>query len=165
MCCKQVLTFFFLSSHRSWKGLVISEQCFYFTPTSWSQFIKQHVTLESINTLNLNHLYWLPGELLQNTIVNMPHLVELSIKGTKICMIPQVAKILQSCPKIRKLDFSYAEKTMEEIEDGLKKANISHDILATGFQNLESLKISTTTLDPRHDSYQDPWLLVIEILW
>ncbi len=137
---------------RSRKGQVINEQCFYrgfyFTPTSWSQFVDQHIILDSIKVFNANHFYWMPGHLLYSKIMQMENLEELSIKGIQVCTVHQVAKILQSCPKIRKLEFTYTEKSHDEIEFGLKKANISLDSLAAGFQKLTSLKLSTTVPDP-----------------
>jgi len=67
-------------------------------------------------------------------------------------------------PKIRKLEFTYTEKSHDEIEFGLKKANISLDSLAAGFQKLTSLKLSTTVPDPQRDVSKDPWLLIIKML-
>lgn len=82
-----------------------------------------------------------------------------------MCTVHQVAKILQSCPKITKLEFTYTEKSQQEIENGLKKDNISFNSLTAAFQKLTSLKLSTTVLDPKHDVYiSDPWLLMIKIL-
>ena len=154
----------FLLCHRSSKGLIINEQSFYFTTSSWSSFIDQHITLESIKMLSLNNVYWLAGDLLEGTILKMPNLEDLSIKGTQVCTVRQVAKILQSCPKIRKLDFTYTEKTLEEVTDGLKKENISLNSLTAGFQKLTSLKLATTLPDPQHENLQDPWLFIIKIL-
>jgi len=94
----------------------------------------------------------------------MENLEELSIKDTQVCTVHQVAKILQSCPKIKKLEFTYTEKTQEEIASGLKKENISLDSLTAAFQKLTSLKMSTTVPDQQYDIYKDPWLLLIKIL-
>ncbi len=113
--------------------------------------------------LNLNNLYWLPGPLLFSTIMQMPMLEELSIKGTQVCTVREVAKILQSCPKMRKLDFTYSEKTQEEIADGLKQENISFNSLAAGFQKLTSLKIATTVQDDAI-RVRDPFLLIVKLL-
>jgi len=38
-------------SYRNWKGFVINEQFFYFTPTSWSLFSDQHITLGCIKII------------------------------------------------------------------------------------------------------------------
>jgi len=95
----------------------------------------------------------------------MKKVEDLGIKGTQVCTIRQVAKILQSCPMIKKLDFTYTEKIQEEIADGLKEENISFDSLTKSFQKLTSLKLSTTVPDPEHDVFKDPWLLIIKILW
>ena len=110
--------------------------------------------------MNLNHLYWMPAQLLESTIIQMPELKELSIKGTQVCTVHQVAKVLQHCPKILKLDFTFTEKTVEEIANGLKKENISLDSLTKSFQKLTSLRISTTTV-PDLDPYKDPWFIII----
>jgi len=70
---------------------------------------------------------------------------------------------------IKKLDFTYTEKTQEEIADGLKEENISLDSLTESFQKLTSLKMSTTVIgtvpDPQQDVFNDPWLLIVRILW
>ncbi len=89
--------------------------------------------------MNLNHLYWMPAQLLESTIIQMPELKELSIKGTQVCTVHQVAKVLQHCPKILKLDFTFTEKTVEEISNGLKKENISLDSLTKSFQKLSKV--------------------------
>jgi len=149
----------FILCHRSSKGLVINEQSFYFTPTSWSSFIEQHIKLELITTLNINNLYWLPGELLFNTILNMPNLEQLSIKGTQVCTICQVVKILHSCQKITKLDFTFTEKTQEELMDNLEKG--THLSVAC-FKRLTSLKLSVTVRE--FDGWKDPWLPIMIIL-
>ena len=97
----------------------------------------------------------------------MENLEELHIKGTQVCTVHQVAKILQSCSKIKKLEFTYSEKSQEEIADGLKKENISLQSLTAGFQKLTGLKLSTTVRDPPHDIFdvfKDPWLLLIKML-
>jgi len=92
-------------------------------------------------------------------------LEELHIKGTQVCTVVQVAKILQSCPKIQKLDFTYTEKSQEEILSGLEKESISLESFATSFEKLTSLKLSTTVPNPKQDAFKDdPWLLVIKIL-
>ena len=91
-------------------------------------------------------------------------LEELNIKGTQVCSVVQVGRILQSCPKIQKLDFTYTEKSQEEILSGLEKESISLESFATSFQKLTSLKLSTTAPNPKHDEFKDPWLLVIKIL-
>lgn len=153
---------------RERKGLVINQKSFYFTPTSWNQFIDRYINLDSIKVCNLNHLYWLPADLLVSTILQMPHLEELSIKGTQVCTVPQVAKILKACPKVVMLDFAYIEKKEEEIWLGLKKEELSLDDLIAGFQKLTRLQISTTTalLSARCPRciFNDPWLLLIKML-
>ena len=135
--------------YRERQGLVINHKCSFFTLSSWSRFIDQYVSLDVIRILNINHLYWLPAELLESTIMKMPKLEDLSIKGTQVCTVRQVAKILQACPNIRKLDFTYTEKTQEDIADGLKKENISDDCLVSRFRKLTTLKLSTTVADSK----------------
>lgn len=147
------------------RRLNINEQCNYFTPASFSFFIEEHINLAKLKIFSINHVYWLPGELLFNTILNMPELEEMSIKGTQVCTVWQVAKILQSCPLIKKVDFTYTEKTVEELENGLTMENISLDSITAGFQRLNIIKLSTTVADPQHDVLKDPWHLIIKILW
>jgi len=157
--------------HRQSKGLVVHHKSSFFTPTSWSKFIDEYISLDTIKACNLNNLYWLPADLLISTIVQMPQLEELSIKGTQVCTIRQVAKIMQACPHIVKLDFTYTEKTQQEIWDGLKEEKILLDSFVAGFQKLTSLKMSTTVLDSNDDLLDDddpweddPWVLIIKIL-
>jgi len=112
----------------------------------------------------VNNLYWLPADILVSTIVQMPILEELSIKSTQVCSVGQVAKILQACPEVVTLDFTYTEKTQEEIWTGLKKEKISVDSLVASFKKLTILKLSTTVADYENNIFNDPWLLVIKLL-
>jgi len=66
---------------------------------------------------------------------------------------------------MKSLDFTFTEKTEEDIDDGLRKENISIDALTNGFQKLTGLKLSTTTVpDPQYDVFKDPWLPILKIL-
>ena len=151
--------------YRKRKGLVVNHRSFYFTPTSWNQFIDKYITLDSIKVCNLNHLYWLPADLLVTTILQMPNLEELCIKGTQVCTFPQVAKLLKTCLKVLMLDFTYTEKKEEEIWSSLlKEDDVSRDDLIAGFRKLTRLKMSTTALDAKNDILNDPWHLRIKIL-
>jgi len=119
--------------------------------------------------LNLNNLYWLPGPLLVSTIMQMPMLEELSIKGTQVCTICQVAKILKANPKIVKLDFTYTEKTTNDVllEGSMKETDSTTEpsaYLDSCFQKLTSLKMSTTVLGAKNNFFEDPWRLVLFIL-
>jgi len=158
--------------HRQSKGLVVNHKSSFFTPTSWSKFIDEYISLDTITECNLNNLYWLPADLLISNIIQMPNLEELSIKSTQVCTIRQVAKIMQACPHIVKIDFTYTEKTQKEIWDSLREENLL-DSFVTGFLRLTSLKMSTTVLytnDQDSSDYadepweDDPWVLIIKIL-
>jgi len=143
---------------------VINEKCFFLTPASYSTFIDQHISLDSITVFNINQCYWLPAELLQNTIMKMPKLEELSIKGTKLCTVRQLAKIFQSCSKVVKVDFFYTEKTQKEIWDGMEKDGLAVDSLAASFSRFKTLKMSPTALGAQNNCINDPWLLIIKML-
>ena len=94
----------------------------------------------------------------------MPKLEELSIKGTKLCTVRQLANILQSCPDVVNIDFFYTEKTQEEIWDGMEKDGLTVDSLAASFSRLKTLKMSTTALGAQNNCTNDPWLLIIRML-
>lgn len=94
----------------------------------------------------------------------MPKLEELSIKGTKLCTVRQLAKVLQACPKVVKVDFFYTEKTQEEIWDGMEKDSLSADSLAASFSRFKTLKMSTTALGTQNNCINYPWLLIIKML-
>ena len=94
----------------------------------------------------------------------MENLEQLSIKGTQVSSLQQVAKILQACPKIVNIDFSYTERTVAELLDVLEKNYISVDSLADRLRKLISVKMSTTALDCQNDVHHDPWLLIFKIL-
>jgi len=94
----------------------------------------------------------------------MKNLEELSIKGTQVSSLLQVFKILQACPKIVKLDFTYTEQTLDELVNVLKKENLSINSLPEGFKQLTSLKMSTSTQDCHNCIKHDPWRLIIKIL-
>ena len=119
----------------------------------------------------MNNLYWLPGPLLVSTIMQMPMLEELSIKGTQVCTISQVAKILIANPNIVKLDFTYTEKTVNDVWEGLSEKTTPPTgsspfgaYLDSCFKRLTSLKMSTTVLDAKNNFFEDPWRLVLYIL-
>ena len=150
---------------RERKGLFVNNSSFFFTPTSWNQFIDQYISLDSIKLCNLNHLYWLPADLLVSTILQMPNLEDLSIKGTQVCTFCHVARIMKACPKVLKLDFSYTEQKVDDIWSGLlKEEGISPDDLFSGFRKLTRLKMSTVARDAKNDIVNDPWFLIINIL-
>ena len=89
-------------------------------------------------------------------------LEELSIKETKVSF-PDLARVLEHCPKITKLDFTFYETKWEEIRDAVMKEPHSIDSIIQGFKKLTCLKMSTRFLDAR-DYVNDPWVILIRLL-
>jgi len=85
-------------------------------------YLKQHINSNTVTSFNVNHLYWLPGQLLADAIIQMEKLKELAIKDTKVSLLI-LAKILNTCPGITKLDFSFRfEDDWKNLQDyGVRK--------------------------------------------
>ena len=109
---------------------------------------------------DVNDCYWLPPELLSDAVIKLENLEQLNIRGTKVS-VPHLARVFKACKKITQLDFSFVEKSWEEILDVAGKESMG--IITKGFKKLTSLKISTWWMDAR-DYLDDPWLLIIRIL-
>jgi len=92
----------------------------------------------------------------------MKNLEELSIKETKVSL-PHLARVLEHCPKITKLDFTFYEKKWEEIQDAVMKEPYSINFIIQGFKKITCLKMSTRFLEAR-DYLNDPWVIIIRLL-
>jgi len=102
-------------------------------------------------------LYWLPSGLLGDAIIQMKSLEELGIRDTKV-PLPILDKVLNACPEIRKLDFSFIfEALWKEMKESVESENtVILDSMKFNFQKLTCLKISTSVMDAR-DYLHDPW--------
>jgi len=118
------------------------------------------VAPSSISIFNVADCYWIPAGQLCSAIARMGNLEKLTISGTKMSLA-HLPKIFQTCKKITALDFSYNEKTWEEIQGILKKEELN--LIIENFKKITCLKISTVFLDAR-DYLHDPMLLIIRIL-
>jgi len=142
---------------------VISNRCFYLTPSIWPVYFKQHIIPATVTSFNVNHLYWLPAELLANGIFQMKNLEELGIKDTQV-KLPILADILNrtGSSKLVKLDFGFRfEKDWKNLQDDLKKVVL--DSMAVRFKKLTCLKVSTCVHDAR-DYRHDPWQPILSFL-
>jgi len=138
-------------------ALLLVQKCFFLTPSSWGSYFKRYICPETISSFNVSNCYWIPGAQLFNNSVKMKNLLDLSINGTKVSL-PQLAKLLKTCQKITKLDFSYTHKMGEE-----NKKQLSTPTAVKAFKKLTFLKISTSVLNAR-DYSNDPWVFIIKIL-
>ena len=140
----------------------MSYKYFFITePSCWSSFFSQHPQYpSSIAIANFNNCYWIPADLICDSVIKMMNLEELAIKGTKVSL-PHLPKVFGSCQKIIRLDFNFLEKKWEDIQEVVEKEKL--DVIKQGFKKLVSLKVSTCFSDPRHYT-NDPWLLIIRIL-
>lgn len=109
----------------------------------------------------MSNCYWLQADLLCDAIVQLKHLQELDVKGTKVSF-SHLVRVLGTCQKITKLGFSVLEKKWEEIQT-VVGTKVNMDTITEGFKKLTSLNISTSFLDAR-DYLNDPWLVLIQIL-
>jgi len=98
---------------------------------------------KNLNTFDASHCFWLPAQVLLETVSEMPNLKELIIHDTQISLanLPQIFK---SCPKLTKLSFTLAEKNLDEFT----KAKMKEDFgwLLKGFERLTHLKLFTFNL-------------------
>ncbi len=94
-------------------------------------------------------------------------LPRLRIKKLRVLVVftslPHLARVLEHCPKITKLDFTFYEKKWEEIQDAVMNEAYSIDSIIQGFKKLTCLKMSTRWLDAR-DFVNDPWVIIIRLL-
>ena len=109
----------------------------------------------------MNHLYWLPGDLLADAITQMKSLKELGVKDTKVSL-SLLANILNVCLEITHLDFSFRfEEDWINLQVGLKKVIL--DSMALNFKRLTCFKVSTCVHDAR-DYRHDPWQPILQFL-
>jgi len=127
--------------------MTISPRSYFLTSTLWNDFFTQYITPELITNFSAHSCYWLPGEQITDQILKMVNLEELAISDTKVSL-PQLARVLDTCRNITKLDFSYHHLP------GMDKE---------AFKKLTSLKIYTAVLDAV-DYENDPWLFIIKML-
>jgi len=110
-------------------------------------------------------LYWLPGQLLADAIIQMKKLEELSVNDTKVSL-PILAKILNTCLEITKLDFSFRfEDDWTNLQDyGVRKVIL--DSMAQNFKRITCLKMSTCVCDAGdYNQYNhDPWKPILLFL-
>ena len=88
----------------------------------------------------------------------MTNLEDLGVSDTK-CSLLQLAKVLETCKTIIKLDFSFHH--LPGIENENKKFGITS--VKEAFKKLTSLKISTAVRDAR-DFVNDPWFFILKML-
>ncbi len=93
-----MLTLFYIIAY--YRKHVISSRCFFLSPSSWGVYFNQHIIPTAVTTFNVNHLYWLPGDLLADAIIQMKSLKELGVKDTKVSL-SLLAQQLNSPGKLR----------------------------------------------------------------
>jgi len=139
----------------------MSNKCDFLTPSVWSDHFSCHIHPATVTAFNVNHLYWLPADLLADAIIQLRNLEELSVKDTEISL-PILAKVLNSCSEITKLDFSFRfERDWKNLPDSLKK--VAQDSFVVNLKRMTCLKISTCVLDAR-DYRHDPWQPILLFL-
>lgn len=89
----------------------------------------------------------------------MENLGDLNIKGTKVSL-EDLAQILEACPNITRLDFSYEHK--EDHQENETEISSSPAIKEV-FKKLTSLKITTSVMDPK-EYVNDPWVFIFKML-
>jgi len=138
--------------------MTISPRSYFLTSTLWNDFFTQYITPELITNFSANSCYWLPENQLCDQIVKMANLEDLGISDTKVSF-PQLARVLDTCRKITKLDFSYHHLP------GMDNSNnqFATTSVKEAFKRLTSLKISTAVLDAV-DYENDPWVFIIKML-
>jgi len=88
----------------------------------------------------------------------MTNVEHLGISDTKVTL-PLLAKVLETCKTITKLDFMY--RHLPGMENGNNQFATAP--VKEAFKKLTSLKISTAVLDAR-DLVNDPWLFIVKML-
>ncbi len=144
--------------YRNQNEITISPECFFLTPRSWNEYFTQYISSKFINNFTANSCYWLPGNQLCDQIVKMTNLEDLGVSDTKFSLL-QLAKVLETCKTITKLEFSYHHLPGMENENN----KFAVTPVKEAFKKLTSLKISTAVLDAR-DLVNDPWLFIVKML-
>jgi len=135
-------------------------QCYFIGPDLWNKLF-QNITPSLISVLDVSHCYWLPADVLVQSIVEMINLQELSIQDTKISLanLPQV---FEACQKIVKFSFSLTEKNLDQYQKGVMN-EVSLDWMKKGFAKVTHLKIFTfITLSAEYTV--EPWLVTLGVL-
>ncbi len=139
--------------------VLISNKCFFLSPSSFSHFFDHHILPDLVRSINLNSCYWLPPQLLYDAIVQMKALEDLSIRDTKVPP-PMLAEMLNNCPKITKLDFSFR---YEKDWKNYHPKNALGDSLSRNLNRIKCLKIlacADNVTEYRHD----PWKPILFLL-
>lgn len=130
-------------------------------PESWKKYFHRDSSPSLVTSLKLGDCYWIPSELITNTIITFVNLDELIIRGTRLSL-PHLAKVFRSCKKITNLDFSFEEEKWQQVEEAVEDDE-GMEAIREGFKTLISLKIATSFTDAR-DYVKDPWYIIIWIL-
>lgn len=133
----------------------------HFTSQSWANFFKEHVSAHSISAFNASHSYWLSGEVLLDSIIQMNQLEELCVQDTEISLT-HLARIFEACPKLVNLSFSLREINLDRYQTDTEQVLKEVALLSQGFAKLTHLKIFCTTLDLK--CCVESWLTTFGVL-
>ena len=129
-------------------------KCFFLTADVWKRYWLEWINFSSITTFNPSHCYWLPAELLCETISSMSNLEELLVHDTKI-ELKHLSQLFKTCPKITRLSISLTEEQLSMYGD-------DYESVPALFKQLVSLDIFTFALNDKY--YIDSWLAIFNIL-
>lgn len=90
------------------------EQCYGTTPTSFTEYIKSNNSL--LESLSLNHCYWLTGRCVESAVLKCKNLTQLYLLDIGLST-KQLCKILSSLPKLEALAFTVA--SVDEFDNNL----------------------------------------------
>ena len=96
-----------------------------------------------LTTFDASHCFWLPAQVVLETVSEMPNLKELIIHDTQISLT-HLAQIFKSCPKLNKLSFTLEENLDKFTMSEMRVENYAW--LLKGFKRLTHLKLFTFNL-------------------
>ncbi len=79
--------------------------CYFLTVSRWGSFFQQHIDPLSLTSFEANHCYWLPPQVLVDSVVEMINLEELEVLDTQVTLM-HLLKAFVSCTNISKLAVS-----------------------------------------------------------
>ena len=112
------------------------------------------VLARNLISFDASHCFWLPEQVLLETVSEMPNLKQLNIHDTKI-PLAHLPTIFKSCPKLNKLSFKLAEENLDKFTES-EMGEEDFGWLLKGFKRLTHLKLFTYNLSDNISSTSWP---------
>ena len=135
-------------------------QCYFITSSSWKSFFQQNINPLLITTFDASSCYWLPAQVLCQSLKQMVNVEELNIQDTEISLV-HLPRVFRCCKKLVKLSFTLAEKTLDQYHESVM-GTVSFNWMRNGFQRLTHLKVFTFALSNKYCC--ESWMVTLGVL-